>query len=359
MGGSRLADRRQWRERWRGSVPRGAPGRDRHGAAGPLVLRVVRRHDRRARRSRRPASGLDRSAAARLTIGRDASPPVATPGAPATDTGEALGLDPARLTLTFGFGSTALRPTTAATASDWPPADRTALADLPHFPGDELDPDRSGGDLCVQACGNDPQVAYPRDPQPRHGSVAGGSRCAGCNRGSAGRRHRGRPGDAPQPHGVQGRHEQPARRRIRTSTAASGSPAPPNRRGCATAATSWHAASACTSRSGTATASPTRSRRSAGAGKRRAAQRPPRTRRSTCTPGQPMARSLVPARRPCPAGQPEGHRHLAPPPWLLVHRRHRPAYRPARRRPVLPRVPSGPATSSSCRSKPHWRGVTR
>ena len=31
--------------------------------------------------------------------------------------------------------------------------------ELPHFPGDVLDPARSGGDLCVQACADDPQVA--------------------------------------------------------------------------------------------------------------------------------------------------------------------------------------------------------
>ena len=34
-----------------------------------------------------------------------------------------------------------------------------ALVDLPKFPGDALDPNRSGGDLCVQACADDPQVA--------------------------------------------------------------------------------------------------------------------------------------------------------------------------------------------------------
>ena len=34
-----------------------------------------------------------------------------------------------------------------------------ALVDLPQFPGDNLDPARSGGDLCVQACADDPQVA--------------------------------------------------------------------------------------------------------------------------------------------------------------------------------------------------------
>ncbi|HEY9522762.1 MAG TPA: Dyp-type peroxidase, partial [Thermopolyspora sp.] len=40
-------------------------------------------------------------------------------------------------------------------------ADRrpAALAELPRFPGDALRPEISGGDLCVQACANDPQVA--------------------------------------------------------------------------------------------------------------------------------------------------------------------------------------------------------
>src|SRR6185503_5567206 len=40
-------------------------------------------------------------------------------------------------------------------------ADRrpAALADLPHFRGDALRAEISGGDLCVQACANDPQVA--------------------------------------------------------------------------------------------------------------------------------------------------------------------------------------------------------
>jgi deferrochelatase/peroxidase EfeB len=31
---------------------------------------------------------------------------------------------------------------------------------LPALPGDALDPQRSGGDLCVQACADDPQVAF-------------------------------------------------------------------------------------------------------------------------------------------------------------------------------------------------------
>ena len=34
-----------------------------------------------------------------------------------------------------------------------------ALVDLPHFIADDLDPNRSGGDIAVQACSDDPQVA--------------------------------------------------------------------------------------------------------------------------------------------------------------------------------------------------------
>ena len=73
--------------------------------------------------------------------------------APPDDTGEALGLPPSRLTLTIGFGPSlfdkfGLRGRRPA-----------ALVDLPRFPGDDLDPSRSGGDLCIQACADDPQVA--------------------------------------------------------------------------------------------------------------------------------------------------------------------------------------------------------
>ncbi|MFD4560436.1 iron uptake transporter deferrochelatase/peroxidase subunit [Streptomyces sp. NPDC058469] len=73
--------------------------------------------------------------------------------APPDDTGEALGLKPSRLTLTIGFGPSFFdhfgldgsRP--------------EALVDLPQFPGDNFDKSRTGGDLCVQACADDPQVA--------------------------------------------------------------------------------------------------------------------------------------------------------------------------------------------------------
>ncbi len=35
-----------------------------------------------------------------------------------------------------------------------------ALVDLPKFNGDQLEAARTGGDLCVQACADDPQVAF-------------------------------------------------------------------------------------------------------------------------------------------------------------------------------------------------------
>ncbi|MFE2040477.1 iron uptake transporter deferrochelatase/peroxidase subunit [Streptomyces sp. NPDC059477] len=75
------------------------------------------------------------------------------PEAPPDDTGEALGLQPSRLTLTIGFGPSLFEKFDLAGARP------DALVDLPKFAGDNLDPNRSGGDLCVQACADDPQVA--------------------------------------------------------------------------------------------------------------------------------------------------------------------------------------------------------
>lgn len=78
---------------------------------------------------------------------------------PPDDTGEAIGLAPGGLTITFGFGPGLFRD--ADGRDRFGLADRRpqALEELPHFPGDSLDPARSRGDLCVQACAEDPQVA--------------------------------------------------------------------------------------------------------------------------------------------------------------------------------------------------------
>ncbi len=76
------------------------------------------------------------------------------PEAPPDDTGEALELPPSGLTLTIGFGPSLFDERFGL--ADKRPA---ALADLPAFPADDLDPDRSGGDIAIQACAHDPQVA--------------------------------------------------------------------------------------------------------------------------------------------------------------------------------------------------------
>src|SRR5258705_3469970 len=99
--------------------------------------------------------------AERMTQGHDAVPDGAmgaNPYAPQDDTGEALGLPPSALTLTIGFGPSFF----AKDGKDrfGIAAQRPAgLADLPKFTNEILDPARCGGDICVQACAHDPQVA--------------------------------------------------------------------------------------------------------------------------------------------------------------------------------------------------------
>lgn len=109
--------------------------------------------------------GLLRSwteAAERMTQGGSAGPVGPVAGAtdvPPDDTGEAIGLPASRLTITFGFGPTLFR--TADGKDRFGIADQRpeALEPLPHFRGDVDDPARSGGDICIQACADDPQVA--------------------------------------------------------------------------------------------------------------------------------------------------------------------------------------------------------
>jgi deferrochelatase/peroxidase EfeB len=96
----------------------------------------------------------------RLTAGDTAAPlkDAKSDTAP-PDSGETVGLGAARLTLTFGFGAGLFvkdgqdRYGLAAHRPE-------ALVDLPQFNGDQLEAARSGGDLSVQACADDPQVAF-------------------------------------------------------------------------------------------------------------------------------------------------------------------------------------------------------
>lgn len=76
-----------------------------------------------------------------------------------SDSGEAIGMSPSRLTLNFGFGAglfvkdgqdrfglAARRP--------------AAFVDMPRFVGDQMIEGRTEGDLSVHACAEDPQVAF-------------------------------------------------------------------------------------------------------------------------------------------------------------------------------------------------------
>ncbi|MBY0121341.1 iron uptake transporter deferrochelatase/peroxidase subunit [Bacillus sp. S/N-304-OC-R1] len=75
---------------------------------------------------------------------------------PPLDTGEANGLDAANLTLTFGVGPSLFEKQEFGLHRKKP----NELKDLPHFPKDQLDPAYTGGDFCIQACADDPQVAF-------------------------------------------------------------------------------------------------------------------------------------------------------------------------------------------------------
>lgn len=94
-------------------------------------------------------------AAARMTQGQPAGPQIDNPDAPPDDTGEAMGLGASRLTITIGFGPT-LFDSRFGLKSKMP----SALKPLPALPGDELNPALSNGDICIQACSDDPQTAF-------------------------------------------------------------------------------------------------------------------------------------------------------------------------------------------------------
>jgi deferrochelatase/peroxidase EfeB len=94
-------------------------------------------------------------AARHMTLGAPIGPVAGHELAPPADTGEATGLPAANLTITFGFGPSLFDDRFGL--ADQRPA---ALKPLGPLPGEELIPAISGGDLCVQACADDPQVAF-------------------------------------------------------------------------------------------------------------------------------------------------------------------------------------------------------
>jgi deferrochelatase/peroxidase EfeB len=78
------------------------------------------------------------------------------PLAPPDDSGETVGLLPSRLTVTFGFGPSLFERRGLGLQGKRP----AALRQIPALPADELNEGESGGEICVQACSDDPQVAF-------------------------------------------------------------------------------------------------------------------------------------------------------------------------------------------------------
>jgi deferrochelatase/peroxidase EfeB len=95
------------------------------------------------------------TAAADLCAGRPVGP-LQTGVRPPVDTGEAVGLSAARLSVTFGLGPSLFAPGRFGLADRRP----APLVDLPAFANDALEGAISGGDLALQVCAEDPQVAF-------------------------------------------------------------------------------------------------------------------------------------------------------------------------------------------------------
>ena len=94
--------------------------------------------------------------AARLTAGKTVSDSPVRTEQPPFDTGEAVDLGPNSLTITVGFGPSLFDERFGL--ADRMPAELTPFGTIP---GDAvMKPAISDGDLCIQACANDPQVVF-------------------------------------------------------------------------------------------------------------------------------------------------------------------------------------------------------
>ncbi len=322
------------------SLPRHAPGRDRHAAAVPAALRVVRRAHRRPRRARAACSRSGPARPRRMTVGQPGRDRQHRPGRAPRRHRRGRRPRPVVAHGHVGFGAVPVRPGPRSLRDRDPQARRAGRH--AHVRGRRDRPGaqrrRPGGaGVCRRSAGRLPRHPQPHPHRPRRRRVA-----LVAVRLRAHVEHRRRAGDAPQPHGVQGRHQQRRRRGHRAPDAITCGWRPPTiRRGCAAAATSSPAASACCSRSGTARRSPTRSSPSGGS---RAAARPLGATKEhdvVNLTAKPDGEPVIPVDAPHPAGGARGEqRHPAPAARLLLHRRHRPGHQPARRRPLLHRVPA-------------------
>lgn len=94
--------------------------------------------------------------ASRFTQGKQVAERDDNPAVPPKDTGETIGMDAHDLTITVGFGAS-LFDERFGLAGRMP----QALQPLAQLPGSAaIDPAFSEGDLCIQACAEDPQVVF-------------------------------------------------------------------------------------------------------------------------------------------------------------------------------------------------------
>jgi deferrochelatase/peroxidase EfeB len=106
-------------------------------------------------------------AAALLTAGQPVDLPADGSVASTPDPADVLGLSPSNLTLTFGFGPQLFMKDghDRYGLGGQRPA---AFPDMPYFPGEQMEPPRTGGDLSVQACSDNPQVVFHAIRQLAH-----------------------------------------------------------------------------------------------------------------------------------------------------------------------------------------------
>ena len=90
----------------------------------------------------------------KLMKGELVAPELANHLVPPLDTGETVGLNPYRLTITFGISPSFLDKLKLDNKK------MEEFKDLPHFPRDQIKDKYKGGDICIQACADDAQVAF-------------------------------------------------------------------------------------------------------------------------------------------------------------------------------------------------------
>ncbi len=101
-------------------------------------------------------------AASRLALGLDVAASGAFDGGPylpPADTGEAADLPASGLTITFGFGRSLFKDAKGKDRFNIASKLPAEFEPLPKMVNDFIDPASSEGDICIQACANDPQVA--------------------------------------------------------------------------------------------------------------------------------------------------------------------------------------------------------